>query len=77
MNVQSRTNAAGKLPWPDLATVPLGTDEEAAGARAMHKEIAEARWIGRIDAPGLSSACWFYVVVVVVIGASFVSALWI
>ena len=36
-----------KLPRPDLATAPLGTDEEAAGAPAMHKEIAQARWTER------------------------------
>ena len=76
-----------KLPWPDVAAAPLGTDEEAAGARAMHKEIAQARGTGHAFAaqpswtfaaqPSWTSTCWFFVVVIVLIGASFVFALWI
>jgi len=67
------------LPWPDLAAAPLGTDEEAAGAPAMHKEIAQARGTGHAFAaqPSWSSTCWFFVIVIVLIGASFVFALWI
>ena len=74
-----------KLPRPDLATAPLGTDEEAAGAPAMHKEIAQARWTehGFAAQSNWSGACAFLVVVIVLIGiilligASFVSALWV
>ena len=68
-----------KLPQPDLATAPLGTDEEAAGAPAMHKEIAQARGTGHAFAaqPSWTSTCWFFVVVIVLIGVSFVFALWI
>ena len=74
-----------KLSRPDLATAPLGTDEEAAGAPAMHKEIAQARWTeyGFAAQSSWSGACAFLVVVIVVIGiiiligASFVSSLWI
>jgi hypothetical protein len=74
-----------KLPRPDLATAPLGTDEEAAGAPAMHKEIAQARGTehGFVAQPSWSGACAFLVVVIVLIGiilligASFVSALWV
>jgi len=74
-----------KLPRPDLATAPLGTDEEAAGAPAMHKEIAQACWTehGFAAQSSWSGACAFLVVVIVLIGiiiligASFVSSLWI
>jgi hypothetical protein len=68
-----------KLPRPDLATAPLGTDEEAAGAPAMHKEIAQARSTEHAFAaqPSWSGACRFFVAVIVLIGATFVSALWI
>jgi len=96
MNVQGATpgllrgkidvgRSRDKLPWPDLAAAPLGTDEEAAGAPAMHKEIAQARWTehGFAAQSSWSGACAFLVVVIVVIGiiiligASFVSSLWI
>ena len=90
MNVQGATpslprgkidvgRSSDKLSWPDLAAAPLGTDEEAAGARAMHKEIAQARGTGHAFAaqPSWTSTCWFFVVVIVLIGASFVFALWI
>jgi hypothetical protein len=90
MNVQGATRGllrgkidvrrgGDKLSWPDLATAPLGTDEEAAGAPAMHNEIAQARGTGHAFAaqPSWSNTCWFFVVVIVLIGASFVFALWI
>ncbi|MCS0503597.1 hypothetical protein [Ancylobacter mangrovi] len=32
-----------KVPFPDPATAPLGTDDEAAGRPATREEIAEAR----------------------------------
>ena len=77
--------SSDKLSWPDLAAAPLGTDEEAAGAPAMHKEIAQARWTehGFAAQSSWSGACAFLVVVIVLIGiiiligASFVSAPWI
>jgi hypothetical protein len=73
-----------KLPPPDLATAPLGTDEEAAGAPAMHKEIAQARSTEHAFAAqtSWSGASSFLVAVIVLIGgiiligASFISALW-
>jgi hypothetical protein len=73
-----------KLPRPDLATAPLGTDEEAAGAPAMHKEIAQARSTEHAFAAqtSWSGASSFLVAVIVLIGgiiligASFISALW-
>jgi len=45
----------------------------------MHKEIAQARGTGHAFAaqPSWTSTCWFFVVVIVLIGASFVFALWI
>ena len=74
-----------KLPRPDLATAPLGTDEEAAGAPPMHKEIAQARWTehGFAAQSSWSGACAFLVVaivligIIILVGASFVSAPWI
>ena len=74
-----------KLPRPDLATAPLGTDEEAAGAPPMHKEIAQARWTehGFAAQPSWSGACAFLVVaivligIIILVGASFGGTLWI
>ena len=74
-----------KLPRPDLATAPLGTDEEAAGAPPKHKEIAQARWTehGFAAQSSWSGACAFLVVaivligIIILVGASFVSAPWI
>jgi hypothetical protein len=40
-----------KLSRPDLATAPLGTDEEAAGAPAMHKEIARHAGRNMVSSP--------------------------
>src|SRR6516164_3986990 len=68
-----------------FATAPLGTDEEAAGAPAMHKEIAQARWTehGFAAQRSWSGACAFLVVaivligIIILVGASFVSAPWI
>jgi hypothetical protein len=68
-----------KLPRPDLATAPLGTDEEAAGTPTMHREIAQARSTEHAfpAQPSWSGACRFFVAVIVLISASLVSALWI
>ena len=78
MNARPEISSLDKLPWPDLATAPLGTDEEAAGAPTAHKEIAEARSNAFGAQPIWFDACSFFVAVVVLIGAVvFVGALYI
>jgi hypothetical protein len=38
-----RGRTGDKVSWPDPASVPLGTDEEAAGTRLAPRDVAAAR----------------------------------
>ena len=78
--------AGDKMPWPDPAMAPLGTDDEAGGNAPTRQQVAEAhrqevgRGVTSSDPIGRGPGqAWWIIGLTIMIGAAIVAApyLWL
>ncbi|MFZ5739588.1 hypothetical protein BJ123_11174 [Rhodopseudomonas thermotolerans] len=73
--------AGDKMPWPDPAAAPLGTDDEAGGASPSRQQVADAhrqeasRGVTSSDPAGRGPGqAWWIIGLTIIIGAAIATA---